>query len=183
MFEQQQAFPQFKLKHPQQYKQVKAFNSLAFKGKRGYSNIFLKGAQTEHTASLIPGQLQNKTYGGILQLKPLTGPIKYALVQGRYTEKWSFPKGHINEGETSTQCSFREIAEETGITLLPEPIQLIKLGYGNYYIFDIDFEIPLNPLDTNEIMDAKWVTLSEMDSLSLNADVSLFRKTLSLQHD
>jgi 8-oxo-dGTP pyrophosphatase MutT (NUDIX family) len=177
MFEQQQAFPQFRLKHSNEYKQVKAFQSLSFKGKRGYSNVFLKGSLQQQNNQ------QNKTYGGIIQIKSPIAPTRYALVQGRYTGKWSFPKGHINEGETSAQCSFREIEEETGITSLPEPSQLFRIGYGNYYIFDIDSEIQLNPLDMNEIMDAKWVTLDEMDTLSLNADVSLFRKTLLLQND
>ena len=36
----------------------------------------------------------------------------------------------------------------------------------------------LVPRDEKEIMAAKWVLLEEMESMSLNADVSLFRKNM-----
>jgi 8-oxo-dGTP pyrophosphatase MutT (NUDIX family) len=151
---------------PTQYITAKAFQSLAFKGHNRYISSFLKKSPP------------NKTYGGILCIKTGDSQVKYALVQGRYTEKWSFPKGHINKGETAFECSFREISEETGIELLPEPTEYMKIGYGHYYIFHFDKEVPLIPTDTNEIMDARWVTLDEMAGLSLNADVSLFRKKI-----
>ena len=53
---------------------------------------------------------------------------KYAMVQGRHTGKWSFPKGHSNEGEKPVECMLREVAEETGIDELPELAATVKLG-------------------------------------------------------
>jgi len=101
---------------------------------------------------------------------------EYALVQGRYTEKWSFPKGHSNDGETPMECTVREIQEETGITTLPTPIEYIRIGYGNYYIFPFEEKPPLRPRDTWEIIDTRWVTLEEMQEMSLNVDVSKYVK-------
>jgi 8-oxo-dGTP pyrophosphatase MutT (NUDIX family) len=117
------------------------------------------------------------TYGAILCIKSVTGN-KYALVQGRYTGKWSFPKGHSNEGELPIECTLRELGEETGIDKLPDPIEYIKIGYGSYYIFILSEEKPLIPRDKNEIMDTKWVTIDEMENMLLNADASMYRKKI-----
>lgn len=102
--------------------------------------------------------------------------MKYALVQGRYTGKWSFPKGHANEGEEPIECCRREVAEETGLDTLPEPMEYLQIGYGNYHVFHLPAPLELVPRDTNEIMDTKWVTLEEMKTMSLNADASMFIK-------
>ena len=42
---------------------------------------------------------------------------KVLLVLGRYANKWSFPKGHTEPGETELACAERELREETGRTL------------------------------------------------------------------
>lgn len=155
----------------------KAFQSLSFRGKRGYSQNIMK----KPTKEQVKEQAKQKTYGGILRIKYGEG-YKYALVQGSYTGKWSFPKGHSNEGEEPIECTMREIAEETGIDVLPEPLDFIHIGYGNYYIFDLDEQVPLIPRDTHEIMDTKWVTLEEMSKMALNADVSFYVRGMSGTH-
>ena len=144
-----------------------AFQSLSFRGKQGYPTNLLSKSK---------GRVG--TYGAILCIKKESGKDLYALVQGRYTGKWSFPKGHSNEGEHPLDCTLREVAEETGIDKLPEPLEYLKVGYGYYYLFHLKTELPLIPRDTHEIMDTKWVTLEEMEGMSLNADASLYRKQL-----
>ncbi len=151
----------------------RAFNSLSFRGKRGYSSEYLLNKNVKREV------IKNKTYGGILCIKSETGEEKYALVQGRYTGKWSFPKGHSNEGEYPIECTLREVGEETGIDELPEPIEYIQVGYGNYFIFNLEDMIELKPRDKNEIMNTRWVTLEEMDKMEVNADVSQFKKNMS----
>jgi ADP-ribose pyrophosphatase YjhB (NUDIX family) len=103
------------------------------------------------------------------------------LVQGRYSEKWSFPKGHSYEGEGPLTCAKREIAEETGKDTLPDPVEYIRIGYGNYYVFVCHTMFAPAPRDTGEIMAAEWFTLLEMAHLSLNVDVNRFRKKQSKQ--
>ncbi len=39
-----------------------------------------------------------------------------ALVRSRGGHGWTFPKGHVEEGETDEQAARREIEEETGLT-------------------------------------------------------------------
>jgi 8-oxo-dGTP pyrophosphatase MutT (NUDIX family) len=170
----QQTFPK-----PEQMRVInKAFHSLSFRGKRGYpTDILTKPTkQPRKEQSLVP--IKQKTYGAILCIKCKSGGDLYALVQGSYTGKWSFPKGHSNEGERPIECTLREVAEETGIDELPEPTEYLQVGYGNYFVFNLDEPIPLIPRDTHEIMDTKWVTLEEMEKMPLNADASLYRKKL-----
>lgn len=155
----------------------KAFQSLCFRGKRGYPVDLLKKAAKPPPKE---GRERNKSkiFGGILSTKCPTGEVRYALVQGSYTGKWSFPKGHSNEGELPIECTKREIAEETGIEDLPEPTDYRQCGYGHYYLFSLKEQVPLIPRDTHEIMDTKWVTLEEMEKMPLNADASYYRKEL-----
>lgn len=44
---------------------------------------------------------------------------KYAvlLIKNRFAEFWSFPKGHVEEGENEYQTAIREVKEETGIDI------------------------------------------------------------------
>lgn len=143
--------------------EVKAFKSLSFRGKRGYiKNTMMRNMEE-----------RQKTYGGIIRVK-YEGGYKYGLVQGRYTGKWSFPKGHINEGETGIECTLREILEETGIEELPKAKDFMNVGYGNYFVFEMDEEVKMVARDKKEIMDTKWVTLEEMEKMLLNADVSIY---------
>jgi hypothetical protein len=129
-------------------------------------------------------KVRARVYGGILRVSH-TDPRqeKYAIVQGRYSGKWSFPKGHSNEGELPLECTLREIQEETGIKSLSDPVETIRFGYGNYHIFSLNEPLPLIPQDTYEIMNAMWATIDEMELLSLNVDVSRFVKTWKKKHD
>ncbi len=169
-------FP-YKGNHKNQIKIInKAFQSLSFRGDRWYNKT--KNVYTQYTDYV--DKKRAPTYGAILCIKSVTGDNKYALVQGRYTGKWSFPKGHSHEGELPIECTLRELAEETGIENVPDPIEYMKIGYGSYYIFILSDEHPLIPRDENEIMDTKWVTIEEMENMSLNADASLYRKKILL---
>ena len=168
-----------------------AFNSLSYKGKRGYKKAYyftdkmIEEKEKEMEKVLMEREVfkkktQNVIYGAILRYKT-TAETKYAVVQGRYTGKWSFPKGHSKESETPLECALRELYEETSINLTILPTEYLRIGFGNYYVFDVDKEYDLVPTDTNEIMNTRWVTLQEMDALLLNADANLWRKSDKFQ--
>jgi len=46
-------------------------------------------------------------------------------------EKWGFPGGHREDGETYEQTAYRELAEETGVRLPPGTLEL----YGEFEFF------------------------------------------------
>ena len=43
--------------------------------------------------------------------------IQVLLLRHRMGGHWSFPKGHVEEGETETQTALREVLEETGLRI------------------------------------------------------------------
>ena len=88
---------------------------------------------------------------------------------------WSFPKGHRERSDkTALACALRELKEETGLSLNQDYIAYKKYKAGEYYIFEINQEQRLFPLDTIEIEDANWFTYEEICTLKKNIDVSLF---------
>lgn len=115
-------------------------------------------------------QKRDIVYGGILQ----SSNNKFLLVKGRHSGKWSFPKGHIEPGETALECVCREIKEETGFQMLPAPIRCVPLKGGTYYLFWMPIEPEPTPRDTNEIEEAAWFTADEIRKLTVNVGVSTF---------
>lgn len=43
--------------------------------------------------------------------------IELLLIKHRYGGHWSFPKGHVEEGENEIQTALREVKEETGLSI------------------------------------------------------------------
>ena len=152
----------------------KAFDSLTVKYKDPPKSLQTGGrglaAEGGHKACAS----SYKSAGGILRHKTKFDDYRYALVQGHSHGKWSFPKGHLQDKETPYTCAMREIAEETGIDMLPLPITSLQIGFGYYYIFEVEEEYPLRPRDKEEIMATKWVTLEEMQRMDVNTDVSQY---------
>lgn len=58
--------------------------------------------------------LYEKSCGGIIFYKTRQN-TKILLVKNNNGRYWSFPKGHIEEGETEQETAVREIKEETGL--------------------------------------------------------------------
>ncbi len=141
--------------------------------------ILKKQSQQENQQENQQKEFKSKVFGAIMRYKDKdTNEIYYALIQGRYTGKWSFPKGHSNKGEEPYDCVKREVFEETGIQTLPNPTSDQRIGFGHYYIFDVETKYDLQPQDKKEVMNHRWVTQSELDNLQLNVDASYFKKWL-----
>jgi len=116
-----------------------------------------------------------KVYGSIV----ISGDNKILLVKGRLSQKWSFPKGHMEGNETSLQCATRELQEETGLSITSKPISYKKYSAAGYFIYSVDNETRLFPKDTREVEEADWFTYEEVSKLNKNVDVSMFCLHLS----
>jgi len=106
---------------------------------------------------------------------------KYLVVFGKNSKKWSFPKGKKNEKELSLVCAIREFEEETGILLESSDFNDIRFFFRTshcvYYILKLDKDLDFikNPKHNCEIAKVKYMTISELNSLSnLNYDLKTF---------
>ena len=52
---------------------------------------------------------------GTVVFRKARGKYAVLLIKNKYTDFWSFPKGHMEEGENEYQTAIRETKEETGI--------------------------------------------------------------------
>lgn len=116
-----------------------------------------------------------KSCGALVYRKQENGNgIQFLLIRhrsdGQSEGHWSFPKGHVERGETEVQTALREVYEETGLT-----IQLLK-GFRQcveYYPKpNIHKQViyflgqPADPeemvvLQEEEVSEAKWLSMEE----------------------
>lgn len=58
--------------------------------------------------------VREPTAGGIVFRRNAEGKVEILLIQDA-KDRWTIPKGHIEEGETAQQTAKREIGEEAGL--------------------------------------------------------------------
>jgi 8-oxo-dGTP pyrophosphatase MutT (NUDIX family) len=58
--------------------------------------------------------VREPTSGGIVFRRDAKGAVEILLIQDA-KDRWTIPKGHIEEGETAQQTARREIGEEAGL--------------------------------------------------------------------
>ena len=97
-------------------------------------------------------------------------------VKESYPNHWENTGGSAQAGETSLQAAVRELAEETGILATEAELRLIgtertKDSFVDHYFLRRDVALNEIRLQQGETADAKWVTLSELDSMV--ADLSI----------
>jgi len=98
------------------------------------------------------------------------------LLTLRHPDKWFSPNtwentgGSVWQGESSQQGAVRELKEETGIEV--EEKDLIYLGtykdtsaFIDSYVVHKDVKIENLTLQEGETVDAKWVSLNELDEM------------------
>ena len=116
-----------------------------------------------------------KVYGTIC----MSPNNRILLVKGKKSNKWSFPKGHKNRGETYMSCAVRETYEESGINLDGYvPVAYQRLSVGEYYFYELEQEVTPQIQDIQEITEASWMSIDEIQQTSCNVDVNNFLSRL-----
>lgn len=72
--------------------------------------------------------VREPTAGGIVFRKNDKGQVEILLIQDA-KNRWTIPKGHIEEGETAKETAEREIKEETGLQELKVLNWLGKINF------------------------------------------------------
>ena len=124
-------------------------------------------------------KLRPEISAGCLVIKRTPQGILYLLIKDSY-DKWTFPKGHVELGESVKQAALRETAEETGLTKikilfeLAKPSKILfthprtkKLTFKIIYFFVAEYadgeeiKLGLTPEGRPEIEDAQWFSYDE----------------------
>ena len=121
--------------------------------------------------------MKQETSSGAVVYKKENNEYFFLLVYSVKNKEWSFPKGHIEKGETELEAAKREIFEETGIKqlkfidgfkftdsylikgVLPETKGETVTKNVMYYLCYTDSSC-INP-DNNEISSCKWFNFNE----------------------
>lgn len=105
--------------------------------------------------------VREPTAGGVVFRRNKKGDIEILLIQDA-KDRWTIPKGHIEEGETAVQTARREIGEEAG---LHEVDMLGWLGKIHFRYRRIDRLVLMTTqiylvrvkTDGNEIQKEEWM--------------------------
>ena len=96
---------------------------------------------------------------------------------GEFKDKWEFPGGKIEPGETSRQALVREIKEELDIEIeVKDFLETVEYDYPEFHLsMDCFFcAIKSGELVLKEHEAAKWLTVETLDSVNwLPADKDL----------
>ncbi len=121
----------------------------------------------------VPPKRSNKVCGIILKKGDY-----FLTVYGKRANVWSFPKGHVEPGETDWQCAIREFVEETGMYVhINTHPRRFRLGKGVFFYFDdAAYELAgsVNPQDTDEVGEVKWMSAEELMTCAVNRYIKLF---------
>lgn len=100
------------------------------------------------------------------------------LIKGNYANKWNVPKGTSDDNESIRNTAMREIKEETGVHIdiskYDIPVKIYKVFL---YIKTISKQTIINPLDKQEIQDAKWFSITELNKLE--GKTTLLKKVIN----
>jgi ADP-ribose pyrophosphatase YjhB (NUDIX family) len=98
---------------------------------------------------------------------------RYLLVKEKLPKVyglWNLPAGHVDEGETLQQAAIREAKEETGYTVeLVDDTPLVSVmnqrkfaQLNSFKAVVVGGDLTIQP---EELLDAKWLTLDEINEL------------------
>ena len=98
----------------------------------------------------------------------------------RNPNKWSKTGGQVDSGESVDEAIFREVKEELGIEIPKNQIKVIDIHKSNdenrrfsyNFIFVVNYQIEDYILQKEEVAEAKYVTIEEIELARKNNDLN-----------
>lgn len=84
----------------------------------------------------------------------------------RHHDRWDFPKGHVDPGESEIECALRELAEETGIKE-----ELIELD--QHFRFELSYQVKLKKYNFEPRQKTLVMFLGTLDEEVNSIDIQL----------
>lgn len=131
-----------------------------------------------------------KSCGAIVYRK-FHGNVELLLIKNTNGGHWSFPKGHVEKGETEEETALREIKEETGIDVVLDTSfrQVITYAPKKEIVKDVIYFLAkaitydYTPQE-EEIAQIKWVEINHANTiLSYDNDRQLVLKAKNVIKD
>lgn len=121
---------------------------------------------------------------GALVFRKYHGNTELLLIKHANGGHWSFPKGHVEPGETEEQTAAREVKEETGIDIIIDTSFREVVSYSpkkdtqKDVVYFLAFAKNYNFIpQEEEISEIKWVEISRVHTiLSYDNDRQLVNK-------
>jgi NAD+ diphosphatase len=140
----------------------------------------LESRQGGHVRFCAPceTEIYPRTDPAVMMLVTHRGRILLAQHKGRGHGFWSTLAGFVEPGESLEEAARRELFEETGIVAR----ELRYFGSQSWPLpaslmigFVMEAENDDLTIDENELADARWYTVEELDSITLSGPISLSR--------
>ena len=105
--------------------------------------------------------VKEPTAGGVVWRRNQKGAIEILLIQDA-KDRWTIPKGHIEEGETAKQTAEREIREETGLQEMEMQAWLGKINFQyrrqqSLVLMTTEIFLVAAKGDTDDIKPEEWM--------------------------
>lgn len=120
----------------------------------------------------VKNMIKEKSCGAIICHFDKPNDMKILLIKHKNGGHWSFPKGHVEFGESEKQTALREIKEETGldvelmdgfrksVTYTPKPNVIKEVVYFMAVSNSKDTEI-----QEEEISQAVWIEIDKVHNM------------------
>lgn len=133
-----------------------------------------------------PRPVEREVSSGGIVFRRVDGQVQFALMLDSYG-KWTFPKGHVENGESLEEAAARETLEELGLAQirLLEPLGKIDIWFRDrfakkgslvhkdihYFLFETTVNAELYPDPAQHAYEAKWVSVKEVMNASTYPDM------------
>lgn len=105
---------------------------------------------------------------GVIPWRERDGEREYLIAFEEHSQCWSFPKGHMEMGETEIKTALRELYEETGLTAQLDTSKTAVIEYAispvtrKQVVFFLGQVQGTPKARSGEIGQLKWVTASQL---------------------
>lgn len=118
---------------------------------------------------------------GAVVFHEIGGVMRFLLIKNKRSAHWSFPKGHVERGESDEQAAVREVKEETGIDICIVDGFKAKSEYSIQrkiekvvYIYAATCESTRTTIQEEEIEDYLWLDFQKaMKNLKFENDKNI----------